>query len=91
MKVIVTLGTLFSPPTAPQRYEEHSRFEFDVSETTTIRDLIAMVDGASAPAHPGSSYLSLPSPHAALPEAATLAELHFTDGQLLRRFSMVRS
>jgi hypothetical protein len=90
MKVIVTLGTLFSPTPHQHRYEERHRFEFDVSGATTVSDLIAMIDRVSPPVHPGSSYLSLPSPHGALAEQATVGELGLADGSVLRRFSKVR-
>jgi len=90
MKVIIMLGTRFVPSAKDERYEESRRFEFYVPETTTIRALIAMVDRESAPKHPGSSYLSLPSPHQALPESATVAHLNLADEAVLRRFSKVR-
>ena len=90
MKVIITPGNPLRPFCQDERYEESRRFEFYVPETTTIRDLIAMVDRESAPIHPGSSYLSLPSSHQALPESATVAHLDLADGAVLRRFSKVR-
>jgi uncharacterized ubiquitin-like protein YukD len=90
MKLTITLGTRFVPTPDKARYEEHSRFELDIPTTTTIGELIELIDRQSPPMHPGSSYLSLPNPHGTLSEAATLADLGLTEGAILRLFSKVR-
>jgi hypothetical protein len=90
MKGAITEGTLFIPTPGRERYEEVRRHTFDVPETTTVSELIRLIDEASPPVHPGYSYLSLPHPHGPLPESNTLADLGLADGAILRRFSHVR-
>jgi len=88
--VIITSGTRFARTPQTARYEEHERHEFEVRDTTTIRELIELIDRKSPPPHPGHSYLSLPDPHEALPAHATLRQLGVADGATLRRFSWMR-
>lgn len=90
MKITITFGTRFLPPSGDERYEETGRYELEVSGSTTVRDVIELVDMASPPPHPGSSYLSFPQPHEPLHEASRLDQLGIKDGAALRRFSRLR-
>ncbi|MDQ2759551.1 MAG: hypothetical protein M3Y17_03690 [Actinomycetota bacterium] len=90
MRLIITTGTLFTTSRKKQRYEEIARLTLEVSEERTIGELIQLVDRRLRPAHPGCSYLSLPAPHEALPDRATLGQLEVADGSTLRYFSRVR-
>jgi hypothetical protein len=90
MRITITFGTRFLPPSGEERYEETGRSELDVSGGMTIREVIERVDRASPPPHPGSSYISFPQPHEPLPEASTLDQLGVKDGATLRRFSHLR-
>ncbi len=91
MQIIITDGTLFTPTLKTQRYEETARLASDISHDTTIAELTELIDRERPPWHLGGSYLSLPVPHRALPDHATLRELGIAGGSTLRRFSRVRS
>jgi hypothetical protein len=74
MRVTITFGTLFTPTPDTAQYEESSRCVLEVTDSMTVGELSARVDGVSPPHHGNSSYLSLPHPHEALPELVTLRD-----------------